>query len=106
MLMIFPEIVTSDLVDEILLFPPLLKGDKRGISSAPFKTRGHIGSLSWTIHTRDKPFAFQLVHYTGIDEFAPIALLFDLHELQKHIGIFRSRLRHSGKDLEPEVITL
>jgi hypothetical protein len=57
-----------------------------------------IAHLSF-VNTGYETFAVEFVHDARIDEFLPVALLFDLHELEKDRRVFGPRVGNSRKDL-------
>src|SRR5215469_18489957 len=62
--------------------------------------------VSLLVDVVQKSFSLQFDHHAGVDEIAPIALFFNLHEVEKYRRIFRSRVGNSGKYLQPKIVSL
>src|SRR5437867_12278996 len=65
-----------------------------------------LSTLFSLVNAGEKTFTLQFFHETRIDEIFPVPRFFDLHELQKNRGVFRTRVRNFGKNLQPKIIGL
>src|SRR5438093_13731599 len=65
-----------------------------------------LSTLFSLVNAGEKTFTLQFFHETRIDEIFLVPRFFDLHELQKNRGVFRTRVRNFGKNLQPKIIGL
>src|SRR5438093_7279347 len=65
-----------------------------------------LSTLFSLVNAGEKTFTLQFFHETRIDAIFPVAQFFDLHELQKNRGVFRTRVRNFAKNIQPKIIGL
>src|SRR3989338_3953737 len=58
------------------------------------------------VDARQKAFALQFFHQTGINKVFPIALFFNLHEFEKYCRIFRTRVGKFGENFQTKIVSL
>src|SRR5215831_5152590 len=58
------------------------------------------------INATEKAFALYFIHETCVNKVFPVPRFCDLHEFEKNRGVFRTRVRNFGKNLQPKIIGL